>query len=322
MIDALPSPEPVLERNCETRTAPGFLHDIQEQILHREVVMHRGKALVASGTSGRRLAFLTPGESASLPADALTVYLGEVLPGSHPELPAGTQVLLKVMADDADPSPLVPEGLVFQGYRDAAASLSVADAAIYIQAQAVANWHLSHPRCPRCGAETTSEQAGWMRRCTVDGSEHFPRTDPAVIVAVVGKDDRILLASNFAWPANRYSTVAGFVEAGESLEQAAVREIHEEVGVHLHATHYLGSQPWPFPRSLMLGYVAYTNDTEATPDDQEVREARWFGRQELQELVLRGEVVISQRLSIARALIEHWYGGIIVEPNDSELGNA
>lgn len=313
MIDALPSPEPVLERNCEIRITPGFLDEVQGQASHRVVLMQKGKALV-EGTS---LRVLTPAELASLPAGTLTVYLGEVLVERHPDLAAGTHLVLKVLTDDADPQAFLPEGSLFLGYRDAAGMLSAADAAIFIQAQAVSTWHVSHPRRPRCGGETSIEQAGWMRRCLVDGSEHFPRTDPAVIVAIVGGDDRVLLANNFAWDANRFSTVAGFVEAGESLEQAAVREISEEVGVHLHTTHYVGSQAWPFPRSLMVGYVAYTDDTEPTPDNQEVRAARWFERNELQRLVLSGEIVISPRLSIARALIEHWYGATIVEPGEA-----
>jgi NAD+ diphosphatase len=147
----------------------------------------------------------------------------------------------------------------------------------------------------------------------VDNSEHFPRTDPAIIVTVVGPDDRLLLGGGSTWEANRYSTLAGFVEPGESLEQAVVREIQEEVGVHVHTSQYMGSQPWPFPASLMLGFNALTEDREATPDGIEVTRARWFGREELQAAILTGEIVISTRASIARALIEAWYGGTILD---------
>lgn len=309
MIEALPSPESVLDRDCEQRQEAGYLDAVQGRAGHRIMVFRHGKTLVHADA----VVYLDPAAQ-QLSADTLTIYLGKTL--THPTLPEGTDIVLKVLADDAGPLAGVPDEAVYMGYRDAAALLSAADAAIFIQAQAVANWHQSHPRCPRCGAATDSECSGWMRRCTQDGSEHFPRTDPAVIVAIEGPGEKILLASNFAWPANRYSTVAGFVEAGESAEQAAVREIAEEVGVHLHATHYVGSQAWPFPRSLMLGFMAYTHDTNAVPDAVEVREARWFSREELQAAVLTGEAGIPGRLSIARELIEHWYGGPIAEPGD------
>ncbi|GAA5229789.1 NAD(+) diphosphatase [Arthrobacter cryoconiti] len=314
MIHALTSPEAVLERNCESRNADGFLAQVQAEAGHRVVLMKNGKALVQDNQL-----VLLPGTGfpEHLLGPALTVYLGQSLPSHHPHLPAGTHLILQILPqDDADPQ-WVPEGAVFAGYRDAASILPSADAAVFIEAQAVANWHKSHRYCPRCGSLTEIKNAGWMRRCTADGSEHFPRTDPAVIVAIVGGDDRILLANNFAWEENRYSTVAGFVEAGESGEQAAVREIAEEVGVHLDSVDYVGSQAWPFPRSFMLGYMAHTLDTNAVPDNQEVRQARWFARAELQRAVLNGEVIISQRLSIARSLIEHWYGGLIAEPAES-----
>ncbi|HSN36098.1 MAG TPA: NAD(+) diphosphatase, partial [Arthrobacter sp.] len=171
--------------------------------------------------------------------------------------------------------------------------------------------------CPRCGSVTVPEAGGWVRRCPSDGSEHYPRTDPAIIVTVVGPDDRLLLGGGGPLDAWNYSTLAGFVEPGESLEQAVVREIGEEVGVRVTACQYLGSQSWPFPASLMLGFTATTPDTVATPDGVEVTRARWFSRSELQEAVLSGEVVISSRLSIARALIEHWYGGRIHDRADS-----
>jgi NAD+ diphosphatase len=128
---------------------------------------------------------------------------------------------------------------------------------------------------------------------------------------VVGPDGRLLLGGGGPADAKNYSTLAGFVEPGESLEQAVVREIYEEVGVTVTACQYLGSQSWPFPASLMLGFTAVTEDAEARPDGVEVTRARWFSREELREAVLTGEITISSRLSIARSLIEHWYGGRI-----------
>jgi NAD+ diphosphatase len=334
MIQPLPWPDAVLDRASEPRSDPGFLDTVQARPGHRIMVLAAGKTLVRDGA----LVFLAPADipAGALAADTLTVYLGSVLPGAHKTLPDGTDIVLKVLADDAEPLAWVPDAAlgspdvagadgaaaVMLGYRQAALGLEGADAGIFIEAQGVANWHRTHPRCPRCGAETTSEFSGWMRRCTVDGSEHFPRTDPAVIVAVIGADDRILLANNAGWDSNRYSTVAGFVESGESLEQAVVREIFEEVGVRLHTPVYVGSQAWPFPRSLMLGYLAYTDDAVPVPDGREVLDARWFSRTELQDAVTRGDVIISQRLSIARALIEHWYGGVIADAGEAPDGAA
>jgi NAD+ diphosphatase len=135
-------------------------------------------------------------------------------------------------------------------------------------------------------------------------------------VTVVGPDGRLLLGGGGPLDAKNYSTLAGFVEPGESLEQAVIREIQEEVGVRITRCQYLGSQSWPFPASLMLGFSAVTEDTEATPDGVEVTRARWFSREELQEAVLAGEITISSRLSIARSLIEHWYGGRIMDRTD------
>lgn len=326
MLKTNPSPEIVLDRQCEQRTQPGYLAAVLGTDDCRVVVLHKGRALM-EGTS---LAYLDPAcldpayrDTAGdmLPLGATHVYLGKVGPGQKHKLATATDIVLlslplDVLSENADELSWAPSGTVFAGYRDVAQNLNAVDAQVFVEAQAVAQWHASHVRCPRCGGSTEAQSAGWMRRCTVDGSQHFPRTDPAAIVAIVGADDRILLANNFAWNENRYSTVAGFVEAGESAEQAAVREIAEEVGVHLHSLAYVSSQAWPFPRSLMFGFMGYTNDTQATPDRTEVRTVRWFEREELQAAVLSGRAVISHRASIARSLIEHWYGGPILEPGE------
>lgn len=291
---------------------PGFLDSVLAAEGTRALVLWNGKTLVHDGG----IAFLEP---AGLPHGGLAVFLGSVQDGAPGGLAEGTDlVLLGLSGDDAQSgqdvqtaSALAPEGSRWAGFREAALELEAAEAAIFIEANAIANWHASHTHCPKCGSPTDVEAGGWVRRCPRDSSEHYPRTDPAIIVAVVGPDDRILLGGGSNWDANRYSTLAGFVEPGESLEQAVVREIAEEVGVRIHSARYLGSQSWPFPASLMLGFTASTEDTEARPDGVEVTRARWFSREELQQAVSSGEVVISARLSIARALIEQWYGGRI-----------
>lgn len=314
MTKANPSPESVLDRQCEQRSEPGYLAAVLASPNHKVMVFHRGKALLR----GAKVGYFDPADlPAVLPTGAVPVYLGKVLAGLGHPLPAGTDIVLQVLPYDAGDLTWLPEDVEFAGYREAAPQLSVGDAQTFVVAQSIANWHGTHTNCPRCGSPTEAQSSGWMRRCIQDGSEHFPRTDPAVIVAIIGTDQRILLANNFQWEENRYSTVAGFVEAGESAEEAAVREIQEEVGVHMHALEYFSSQAWPFPRSLMLGFIGYTNDVAATPDNTEVRAARWFSREELQGAVFSGEAIISHRLSIARALIEHWYGGPILEPGDN-----
>ena len=205
----------------------------------------------------------------------------------------------------------------FRSLRDVGLLLGARDAGLVVNAVALANWHATHTHCPRCGAATRVASAGHTRVCEVDGSEHYPRTDPAVIMAVVDGDDRLLLGRQAAWPDGRFSTLAGFVEPGESLEQAVRREVGEEVGVEIGAVDYLGSQPWPFPSSLMLGFVAQAKTVEIDRGDGEIAEARWFTREGLRDDVRHGRVLLSPPVSIARRLIEHWYGEPITDSVDA-----
>jgi NAD+ diphosphatase len=175
----------------------------------------------------------------------------------------------------------------------------------------LANWHASHTHCPLCGSRTEPDQAGWIRRCNRDGTEHYPRTDPAVIMTVTDAADRLLLARSPHWPAGRLSVLAGFVEPGESLEAAVAREVFEEVGLVVEQVRYLGNQPWPFPSSLMVGFTGRAVDTTLHLDHQEIAEAMWVTRRELAEMVLAGRFDISPTVSIARRMIEHWNGGPI-----------
>jgi NAD+ diphosphatase len=186
--------------------------------------------------------------------------------------------------------------------RDVGATLSDRDAGLYVAAVALANWHATHRRCPRCGEPTEVVTGGWVRRCTADGSEHFPRTDPAVIVLVHDGADRCLLGRQPTWPRGRYSTLAGFVEPGESLEQAVVREIREESSVTVDDVVYRGSQPWPFPASLMLGFEARVVAGTAAVGDDELEDVRWFSRADLR----RGEPLLPPSASIAHWLITTW----------------
>jgi NAD+ diphosphatase len=189
--------------------------------------------------------------------------------------------------------------------RDVGATISDRDAGLLVTAVALANWHATHTRCPRCGEPTRVVDAGWVRRCDNDGSDHFPRSDPAIIVLIHDGGDRCLLGRQPSWPRGRYSTLAGFVEPGESLEQAVVREVKEEAGVVVGEVVYRGSQPWPFPASLMLGFEARVISGEAAVSDDELEDVRWFSRDELR----RGDAGIPPSASIAYWLITTWLDG-------------
>lgn len=204
--------------------------------------------------------------------------------------------------------------VVWRGLRDVGADLDDRDAGLLTTATALSEWHHRHQHCPRCGARTRIEQGGWVRRCPEDGSEHHPRTDPAVIMAVSDADDRLLLGSGVAWPDHRISVLAGFVEAGESLEAAVIREVQEEVGLTVTDLVYRGNQPWPFPASLMLGFRAVATTTEIVVDPAELSHAQWYDRDRLAREVADGTVSLPSRVSIARRLIEEWFGGPLPEP--------
>lgn len=195
--------------------------------------------------------------------------------------------------------------------REVGALLDERDTGLLTRAIALANWNATHGFCPHCGAGTRMSAAGHVRVCEREGTEQYPRTDPAVIMLVhrerEGREEA-LLGHNPQWAPRRFSVLAGFVEAGESLEQAVVREVAEEAGVLVADPRYLSSQPWPFPRSLMAGYTARAVG-EAERTDDEITEARWFTREELSRAVHAEEVQLPGRVSIARTLIEHWYGG-------------
>jgi NAD+ diphosphatase len=189
------------------------------------------------------------------------------------------------------------------GLRRVGAILPDRDLGMLVHAIALDNWHVTHTHCPRCGAPTRIVAGGHARRCDADGSQHFPRTDPAVIMLVVDDDGRALLGHQPVWPEGRFSTLAGFVEPGETLEQAVAREVYEEVGVRVDGISYTASQPWPFPSSLMLGFRAVC-DPEAAPaaQDGELEDVRWFARDELRS----GTAILPPPVSIAYTLITEW----------------
>ena len=189
------------------------------------------------------------------------------------------------------------------------------EAALATTAVALANWHRRHTHCPGCGRPTEVVEAGWVRRCPAEGTDHFPRTDPAVIMAITDPDDRLLLARSAHWPQGRFSVPAGFVEPGESLEQAVRREVGEETTIRVQDVTYRGTQPWPFPGSLMCGFTGTTTDTAPHPDGAEIAEARFFTRAELNLHWQSGSIRPPGAISIAHALISQWFGGPIPSPS-------
>lgn len=252
------------------------------------------------------------------------VYLGEVPAADIAVDPAvdasGGVHVVAVEEPEDDHADAAAEMVSTIMLRRDAAELAAVDAGLLTQAVAILAWHRAASFCTACGAATEIRSSGWMRACPQCGAQSFPRTDPAVITAVVDRDDRLLLGSAVRWDASRYSTFAGFVEAGESVEQAVAREVAEEAGVDVVEVRYLGSQSWPFPRSLMLGHLAVVDDAErAVADREEIRHVRWFTREELAAETAAGRIGLPPRSSISRALIEHWHGGRI-EDADPRTG--
>ena len=236
------------------------------------------------------------------------------------DAPDGTLVLLGdrdevvhlavIVAPDAapgDPQEWVP----LRDVLPLIAEQSPGQAPLLMHAVGLAEWHHATRFCPRCGGSLSSRAAGHELRCTRCDRAQFPRTDPAVIMAIThgdGDDEALLLGRNRAWPAGRWSTLAGFCEPGETLEDAVRREVDEEVGVRVGEVGYFGSQPWPLPASLMLGFTGRALSTDIDVDGAEIEEARWWTRADFEAAVRSGEIAVPRGISISSSLIEAWFG--------------
>lgn len=296
----LPLARATIDRLAERRTDPGLIADAWSAPTTRALLVHGSDLATVAGPA---LDLVHPTALGPTP-DGLVLFCGADDDGD----------LLAVVRPDPDPD------RQWSGLREVGHLLGDRDAGLATLAVGLAAWHERHPCCARCGAPTAPALGGWTRRCPQDGSEHYPRTDPAVIMAVVDADDRVLLAHGATWAPGRFSTLAGYVEPGESAEHAVRREVAEETGVQVTDVVYRGSQPWPFPASLMLAFTARATSTAITVDAVEVTDARWFGRTELAAAVAAGEVGLPSRASVARALLEEWFGGPL--PSPSRPGNA
>ncbi|MGZ0710487.1 NAD(+) diphosphatase (plasmid) [Coraliomargarita sp. W4R53] len=242
-------------------------------------------------------------DTADIADDAAWALIGRTADGS---------VLLAAVFADSTEKPFVADG-GWASLRRIGGSLGASDMEAFLTALSVGRWLLDARFCPACGSEAEVHDAGWSRRCPACGRQHFPRTDPAVIVAVTSATDPdlLLLGNNAMWEPNRFSCFAGFVEAGESAESAVHREVVEESGIRVASLSYRGSQPWPYPRSLMLGYVAVAlADSDALADGEEILSVRWFTRDEIRtSLAGGGEFLLPGGASIAHALIRDWCEG-------------
>lgn len=299
----LPLSRSRINRDAQSRKIPGFLDQVWATPDTRVVIIWRGEALLVDG-SEVSLDLRSP---LDVPAPHHRIYLG-LTTESVGDIGQGTPIIAAVLDDEAGRA-LSPDVARWTSARTLAHHLNDLDAGIVVEALAMANWHAAHSFSPVTGAPALPNHAGWVRVDQSSGSDMFPRTDAAVIVLVTDAEDRIVLGSNALWESHRYSLLAGFVEPGESLEAAVVREVFEESGLVIHNPVYLGSQPWPFPASLMVGFRAQLDPAVAMdlrPDGTEIVDLRWFTRQELRSA--SGEITLPGRTSIARAMIEDWLG--------------
>lgn len=298
----------LLDRAGHLRDDPGIIEALRDSADARVIVVRDGRVRMDDNA----LVTVPPAEV----GEADWALLGRQSDGSP--------LLLAAVGSIADTIDAAPAE-TWLGLRDTGGLLDPESTELLVEAIALASWLRDARFCATCGSEAELRQAGWSRHCHTCDIDIFPRTDPAVIVAVQSSDgERLLLGANANWRGRMYSCFAGFVEAGESLELTVHREIEEEAGVRLDSIDYIGSQPWPYPRSLMVGFRATASDErKARPDGEEIIDVRWFTRAEIgSALNGDGPVGLPGAASIARALIEGWYedraGGALSEGDESK----
>ncbi|WP_119697240.1 NAD(+) diphosphatase [Microbacterium halotolerans] len=290
-----PAPAGIVDRAAEERE--------QGDLLEKALADPRTRVLLIHGDSAPRatdgLGWLSPDDVAELVGSPVDwAFLGRDDEGSA--------VLLAAARGRERPIPDLGDG--WASLRETATSLPAPIADLFTVAVSLGRF-LGERFCSRCGTQSPLATSGWSRSCPECGAEHFPRTDPAVIVATESRDgERLLLGANAVWKGRMYSCFAGFVEAGESLETAVHRELLEEAGVRLKDVRYVASQPWPYPRSLMLGYRATAAaEHEVRPDGTEIIDVRWFTRDEIRSgLAGRADFGLPGPVSIAHRLIAEW----------------
>ena len=307
-----PSLKLFLNRDANSRDNPGLIAYLLQSSDTRVVFYHDGRL----ATRNEELALLSIPELAlsasgsELQDLGIVIYLGK---------DSGHTYLGVCLNDDALAGDMGIEGIGSKAILDFLASelnftslrllLSQLDGLtedIAMIMSALGNWHKNQPFCPVCGELSEPSQSGWSRTCEKGGHETFPRTDPAVIMAVFDQNERLLLAQNVLWENARYSVLAGFIEAGEDASSAVKREVAEEVGLAVTSSAFVTTQSWPFPGSLMLAYNAWVSDSEFVIDGKEIAQARWFEAQELHDAAQSGQVQLPGQTSVAWKLIELW----------------
>jgi NAD+ diphosphatase len=242
----------------------------------------------------------------------------------RPRIAAGAPLIFLGLGDDgarfaidAGVDGAAHEDTALVDVRALAVTISPAEAAILAEARSLLDWHARHRFCAQCGSPTRMASAGWKRHCPACRASHFPRTDPVVIMLAT-RGDQALLGRNRRRPGARFSCLAGFVEPGETPEEAVRREVREEAGVRCGRVRYLAAQPWPFPSSLMMGFLTEALTEEITVDPEELAEARWFSREEVRAMVARAaagpddpaQVSLPAPIAIAHHLCRRWSSGL------------
>jgi|SRR5690625_1711161 len=314
--DELPLARASVDRDALSRQDPELVSRLLTSDVSRVLIVDGARvATVENGAKPRLL--LVPGDE--FPAEfgasetVNSAYLGSDSQFSYVAIDAGGKSDELLARLDQQFSEIK---IAWGSPRIIGANLTASETGLVTTALALMQWHRRNRHCPHCGSITVATESGWVRFCAADRSQHFPRTDPAVIMAITDSEDRILLGRGAAWPANRFSTLAGFIEPGETPENAVRREVYEESGIRVGEVEYRGSQPWPFPASLMLAYTGNALSTDITVDGVEMLDARWFSRTELAQVVADEEIILPGRASVARALIEHWFGQPIADRDE------
>jgi NAD+ diphosphatase len=301
---------PYLERAAHLRSDPSWFDEALADPRSRVLPVWNARSLIVDGGPPGAL----PGAPPTPHAASLELsQIDAQLRNSHDLILLGRfddQNFFALEIAGAD-EPAMPAGTHFEDLRLVAALLPADEAGVLGYARAMITWRRRHRHCGTCGSPTVPAKGGHVLVCTNPACRHeqFPRIDPAIIV-LVSDPDRALLGRQASWPVGRYSTIAGFVEPGESLEDAVAREVFEETGITVHRIEYHSSQPWPFPSSLMLGFTAQALTHEIQLRDQELEDARWFTRADL----ANGAPLLPPRQSISYRLIEHWFDAGAARP--------
>ncbi|MCI4661593.1 MAG: NAD(+) diphosphatase [Neomegalonema sp.] len=295
-----------LDRGAALRAKPAKLALLLLKSEARSAIFWNGKPLIdLRPAEGPGIAWREMSDHLSMIArtDPILLGLEEGAPRYARALPP---------LDDAQIEAILPEGHKFIDFRSIAGDLAPGQASLLAQARSMSEWHMSHRYCARCGEQSDMAEGGWRRDCPSCGAKHFPRTDPVVIALAIHHShehgERVLLGRQPQFLPELHSLLAGYVEPGETIEEATRRELHEEAGVSVGQVRYLGSQPWPFPSTLMLGVYAEVLDDRLTPDYDELETCLWMSKADVQR-ALRGELPgykMARRDAIARSLISAW----------------